>query len=287
MNAFDDRLVTLTISLNDQVIATYDQNFYIIATGRSYTNGLGGELSLRIDNISKTVRDQLVTATSQFRNPKKTVATVSLSVGRESYGTFQIFIGVAIACNPTQPPDIGLTIRSLSSQQLWGIPNSFTAPSMASVQSICQQVANAAGLTLDYQATTNPSIGNYRFTGAVGKQIQKLNALGVSAYIPSNSNTLVVTDYLAPRNLPTVQINSSTGLIGVPQVSEVGVTCRVLITNEIQLGAPIQLTSTLNPAANGMYILNNLGYEIASRDTPYYWLLNMSYQAAEMGQTAS
>ena len=158
---------------------------------------------------------------------------------------------------------------------------------MATVQSICQQVANAAGLTLDYQASSNPSIGNYRFTGAIGKQIQKLQALGVSAYIPSNSTTLVVTDYLAPRKLPTLQVNSSTGLIGVPQVSEVGVTAKVLITSEIQLGSPVQLTSALNPAANGLYVLNNLGFEIASRDIPFYWILNMSYQDSVLGQAAS
>ena len=287
MNAFDDRLITLTISLNNEVIATYDQSFYLIASGRSYTNGICGECSLRLDNISKKVRDQLVTATSQFGNPNRTPAIITLSVGRQSYGTFQIFNGSAIASNPTQPPDIGFSIRSLSAQNLFGIPNAFVAPAMATVQSICQQVANAAGLTLDYQASSNPSIGNYRFTGAIGKQIQKLQALGVSAYIPSNSTTLVVTDYLAPRKLPTLQVNSSTGLIGVPQVSEVGVTAKVLITSEIQLGSPVQLTSALNPAANGLYVLNNLGFEIASRDIPFYWILNMSYQASVLGQAAS
>ena len=276
-NAFDDRLITLTISLDGKTIATYDQSFYIIATGMAYTNGNFGECALRIDNISQKVRDQLVTATSQWNNLKRAPAFITLSVGRESYGTFQIFSGNAIASNPSQPPDIGLTIRSLTQASLLGYPNAFAAPAMSSVKSICQNVAQSSGLALDFQAKNNPNIGNYHFTGAVGKQLQKLQDLGVSAYVDQGSNTLVVTDYLSPREGGTIQVNSETGMIGVPEVTEVGVRVKMLITNQIKIGSQVQVTSKINPAANGIYILNKLGFEIASRDTPFYWILDTVY----------
>ena len=279
--AFDDRLVTLQIDIEGQSF-TFDQSYYMIATGQAYTNGNFGECALRIDNIAKTTRDFLVTKTSQW-NLNRTNADISLSVGRASYGTFQIFNGNAIASNPTQPPDIGLTIRSLSKAALLGYPNAFTAPSMATLKTVCEQVAQSAGLTLDFQATTNPNIGNYRFTGAVGKQIQKLNELGVSAYISQSSNVLVVTDYLKPRNLPPVQINAQNGMIGVPEVTEVGVRVKMLINNQVQIGAPAQVTSVANPAANGTFIINKLGYEIASRDTPFYWVLDLTYAPNVLG----
>ena len=275
--AFDNRLITLTIAVNGETIATYDQNFYIIATGMTYTNGNFGECALRIDNISQQVRDQLVTATSQWGNLNRTPASITLSVGRESYGTFQIFNGNAIASNPTQPPDIGLMIRSLTKANLFGYPNAFTASPMASLKDICQNVAQSIGATLDFQATTNPLIGNYRFTGAQAKQVKKLNDLGINAYFDQASDTLVVTDYNAARELPVIQVNSDTGMIGVPEVTEIGVRARMLITNEIKIGSPVEIKSKINPASNGTYILQRLGFEIASRDVPFYWILDCQY----------
>ena len=275
--AFDDRLVTLQIKLKDQTVI-YDQEYYIIASGLSMTNGLFGDAAIRIDNISKTNRDFLVAQTSPWPGRNTTPADVSLSVGRESYGTFQIFSGACIASNPTQPPDIGLTLRCISQSNLLGIPNVFSAPNMATVKTICEQVAAAAGLSLNYQATTNPNIGNYHFTGAIGKQIQDLKDLGISAYIPQGGNVLVVTDYLAPRNdLELIQINSSTGMIGVPEVTETGIRVKMLINNQVQIGNSIQITSALNPVANGTYFINQLGFEIASRDTPFYWIIDAPY----------
>jgi len=272
-NAFDDRLVSLEIDVDGQKIK-YDQNYYIIAQGTRFTNGNFGECNLRIDNISKKTRDYLVGRTSQWAK-NRTTANIFLNVGRASYGTFQMFAGQAIAGSPTQPPDIGLVLRSLSQAALFGYANAFAAPQNATVKDICGQIAQTAGIELDFQAKNNPNIGNYHFTGALAKQIKSLNDLGVSAYIDPSGSTLVVTDINTPRKLPTIEVNAETGMIGVPEITEVGVRVIMLIKNEIKIGSPVKLTSVVNPSVNGNYYIYKLGFQIASRDIPFYWIMDL------------
>lgn len=281
MNAFDNRLINVTITVDGQTF-TYDQGYAIVATGARYTNGNFGECSFRVDNIAKSARDFIVTKTSPW-NPQRTTAEVVLNVGRASYGTFQMFQGNAIASSPTQPPDIGLVMHSLSQQALLGYVNAFAAPPVSSVQAIAQQIANMGGLTLDFEATDIPTVGNYHFTGPLGRQIDSLNQLGVYAYVDSSSNTLVVTNPGIPRKTTAVQINTNTGMVGVPEITEVGVRVRSLIRNEIQLGAPAILTSVINPAVNGNYYISKLMFEIASRDTPFYWVMELIPQNSAIG----
>ena len=272
-NAYDNRLVNLEIKVDDKTFS-YDQNFAIFATGSKYTNGNFADFIIRIDNISKIDRNFLVTKTSPW-SPQRTNAVVSLSVGRESYGTFQMATGNAIACNPTQPPDIGLILKSQAFAASMGFVGAFSSPPTASLKSICQQVADNLGIPLDYQATQNPIIGNYHFTGALPNQVKKLNQLAnINAFIDNSSNNLVVLDNGKGRTTSLVQVNSSTGMVGVPEITEIGVRCKMLINNEVKVGDQIQLTSEINPAANGKYYIAKLGFEVATRDTPFYWLLD-------------
>lgn len=46
----------------------------------------------------------------------------------------------------------------------------------------------------------------------------------------------------------------------------------MLFDNQTVLGGGINITSKLNPAANGAYTVFKLGFELASRDTPFYYI---------------
>lgn len=273
-DAFDNRLISLQITVDNETL-TYDQSYAIVASGTKYTNGNFADFLIRIDNIAKTDRNFLTTKTSPW-SPQRTNALVSLNVGRASYGTFQMATGNAIACNPTQPPDIGLILKSQAFAASMGFVGAFSAPPTASLKSICQQVATNLGIPLDYQATQNPTIGNYHFSGASLVQVKKLNELAnINAYIDNSSNTLVVLDNGTGRiNEPPIIVSSATGMVGVPEISEIGVRCKMLILNEIKVGSRIQIQSEINPAANGTYYIAKLGFEVASRDTPFYWLID-------------
>lgn len=281
MGAFDDRLVTLDIDIEGETFS-FNQDYYILATGTKFTDGSLGECAVRIDNISKQTRDYLVNKTSPWVLPQRNYVNMTLSVGRKSKGAFILFTGQARASNPSQPPDIGLTFTSLTMGALLGNIGNLNAGATTTLKAIAAQIAaqlpnpitGKAGIPLDYQATYNPNIRNYSFNGAVIKQIDKLNTMGgINAFI--DNNVLVIVDAGKARSGGPVIINKFTGMIGVPEVNELGVNAKVLIGDEIRPGDAVTIESDLNPAANGTFTVYNLGFDIASRADPFYWNLDM------------
>lgn len=286
VQASDDRLVSLDVQLvgaNGQPegdIFTFDQRYYIIATGTKFTDGSLGECAVRVDNIGRSTRDFLVSKTSPWVVPRL-YANISLSVGRKSKGTFLLFTGQATASNPSQPPDIGLTFTSLTMSALLGNIGSLNGGPMTTLKSLAEQIAaqlpnpaGGIGIPLEYQATYNPFIANYSFTGPLIRQIDKLNTMGgINAFV--DNNHLIVVDNAAPRTGSPVILNSATGMIGVPEVNELGVTARMLIQQEVRPCDKVTVQSKLNPAANGNFFVYKLGFEIASRALPFYFNLDM------------
>lgn len=278
--AFDDRLITLGINLGNGQTITYDQSFYIVATGTKYANPNLGECQVQIDNIDEKTRNFLLTETSPLKVPRSP-KLVTLDVGRESYGTFRLFQGDVLASAPTQPPDIGLTLRSLTLGFMLGNPVILTQPATSNLSVISGQVAAQLGVTLDFRAT-DKQIDSYSFTGGALKQIQKLEDAGnVLAFI--DNDTLVVMDNTGQRNPAAALVNSSTGMVGVPEVTETGVRVKQLINNQIRVGDAIQIESVINPAANGEYIIFRLLFQITSRDTPFYWIMEARSKQYALG----
>ena len=64
-------------------------------------------------------------------------------------------------------------------------------------------------------------------------------------------------------------------MIGVPEITQTGIRVRMLINNNMDLGTPVNVVSSVNPLANGSYVVYKLQYELASRDTPFYWILEL------------
>lgn len=279
-NAFDDRLVTFEVTISGKTY-TYNQDYYIVATGTRFVNGNFGECVLRLDNISKATRNEIISKTTPWATPRQN-AQIVLSVGRKSYGTFELFRGDMIASNVTQPPDIGLTFKSALSSSLLGYTDAFSAPPSASFLSICQQVTNNINkaapqtpIVLDFQSSYGgKTIGNFSFTGPVMNEVRKLEEMApVNAFIESGK--LVVLDIDTGRNNPTITISSETGMIGVPEITEYGVSVRFLMSNNLILGSLVNLISKENPQANGIFKVFKLQFEIASRDTPFYWVIDL------------
>lgn len=273
--SFDDRIVRVTVDFGNGQKKTYE-DLRILAQGRQEGCAILSECSIKIFNMNKNDRDLLLKDTSPFspktginydRKPK----VVTLEVGRKSYGTFQIFKGNVIASNPTQPPDIGVTLKSMTgSLLLWNIIAT-SQPESTQLSTIAKTVADDIDASLDFQAT-DKAINNYSFTGSVIKQMQKLEDVGgVNVFL--NNDKLVVKDKGKPLNGNTFVLNQKTGLIGIPEVTEQGIRAKCLINPAIKLGGSIKIESENNPAANGTYTIYKLNYDIANRDTPFYYII--------------
>ena len=87
-----------------------------------------------------------------------------------------------------------------------------------------------------------------------------------------SADTLVVKDASIPITGSTRILSAETGMIGIPEFTERGIKVKFLIDNQTKLGSAIDVRSVQYPAANGIYVIYKLGFQIASRDTPFYYV---------------
>jgi hypothetical protein len=263
----DPRVVKVTIEVNGK-LKTYD-NLAIVATGTKYANSIQNECEIKIVNLDKPTRDYILTETSPF-NANRTPKKFMLEAGRKSYGVSKIFAGNISSSSISQPPDIEVVLKCLTGNYLKGDIVSRSQPATTKLSGISRQVSNDLGMTLNFQAQ-DKNIGNYSFSGGSLKQVNKLGeAGGVDAYI--DDDILVVKDKNKPLKNKIKILSAKTGMIGIPEITEEGIKVKYLLDNITQLGSAIRINSQIYPAINGDYVIYKLGFEIASRDVPFYWI---------------
>ena len=261
----DDRLVSVGFEING-ALKEFD-GLYIAASGTKFANANQNECEVKIANLSRTDRDYLITETSPFnanRTPKKLI----VKAGRKSTGTSVVFVGDIITCTPSQPPDIILTIKAKTGNFMKGKIVSQKSGSPASLVQIAKQVSKNIGASLRFEATAK-QISNHAYTGAQSKQIDDVGGLGdVNCYL--DDETLVVKDTNVPLNGSLRVLNQNTGMVGIPEITEEGVKVKMLFDNKTTVGGALEISSELNPAANGTFCIYKLSFDIANRDTQFY-----------------
>lgn len=263
----DPRLLRIGIEVGGQ-LKLYE-GLAMTASGTKFANANQNECEVKITNLDQATRDYLLTETSPFnKNKKRKVLTVE--AGRVSTGYSLVFSGDITNAVGAQPPDITITLKAATGDHAKGDIIATSQPGVAPLRNIAARVAQDMGLALDFQATPK-QIANYTFTGSKVKQVEQLGVMGrVNAYI--DDTTLVVKDFNAPLAKRTRELNLDTGMIGVPEFTEQGIKVKMLFDNQTVLGGGINITSRLNPAANGLFTVSKLGFELASRDTPFYYI---------------
>lgn len=263
----DPRLLRIGIEIGGQ-LKLYE-GLAVTVSGTKYANANQNECEVKITNLDKVTRDYLLTETSPFnKNKKRKILTVE--AGRVSTGYSLVFAGDITNAVGAQPPDITLTLKAATGDYAKGQIIASSQPGVAPLRNIASRVAQDLGLSLNFQATPK-QISNYTFTGSAVKQVEQLGAMGrVNAYI--DDLALIVKDFNTPLTRRVRELNLDTGMIGIPEFTEQGIKVKMLFDNQTVLGGGIRITSKLNPAADGLYTVFKLGFELASRDTPFYYV---------------
>ena len=263
----DERIVRLTIQVNGKV-KTYE-NLFISAVGVKYGNPLQNECEITIYNLDRATQDYILTETTPY-NYNKTRKTVVLEAGRQSYGTTVIFVGDIVYSSVTQPPDVGVTLRCLTSN-FSKTPVIYTnQPGLTTLEQVTTALANKLEVRAQFEAT-NKTIGNYNFAGSTLKQLELLASMGqLDVFI--DDDTLVVKNAGAALRTSTRDLSASTGLVGIPEFTERGVRLKFFIDNKTVLGGAINLQSEKYPATNGTYVIYQLAFIITNRLTPFYYI---------------
>lgn len=269
----DPRIITVSFEVNGQ-LKTYTASsfapFDISATGTKYGNSLQNEAEVTISNLDRATQDYILTETSPY-NLNKTPKLLTLSAGRDSYGTAVIYRGNIVSSNVSQPPDIGIKLKCLTGNFKKGYILSRSLPGMATLKQVSAAVASDIEMNLNFQATNNKNISNYAFGGGALKQIEVLNSMGgINAFV--DDDTLIVKDAFIPLNGTNRILSSETGMIGIPEFTEQGIRVTFLLDNQTTLGSALTIQSVQYPAANGLYVIYKLSFNITSRDIPFYYI---------------
>lgn len=268
--ALDPRLVRMSVIING--VTKSFTGLSIRATGTKYVNALQNEMEITIYNLDKQTQDYILTETTPY-NLNLGLKTVLLEAGRQSYGYSTIYLGNIYSSSVSQPPDIGLTLRCLSGNNIKSNVLALNFAGPASIEHISQQLAQNAGLALNYQATdpTPPAVSNYSYNGNQLGQVGDIAAVGqVDAYI--DDGIFVVKNRGKPLANKVRILNADTGMIGIPEFTEWGVKVKFLLDNTTSIGGAIQIQSKIYPAINGTYVIYKLGFEISNRETPFYYI---------------
>lgn len=266
MPELDPRIVRVGFEINGQ-LRQYE-GLAVQATGTKYANPNSDECTLKIANLAKELRDYLATETSPF-NKNKSPKIMVLEAGRVSYGYSEIFRGNIQNVSISQPPDTWLEVRALTGSEQATNILAKNAPAKLNLRKLAEQVAADIGANLSFEAD-DKQISNYAFAGGAIKQIDALGETGnVDAYL--DGNTLVVKERNVPLTGKVRILNKNTGLIGIPQITEFGVRATMLLDNQTTIGGALDITSDIYPAVNGKYAIYQLAFDIASRDTQFYY----------------
>jgi hypothetical protein len=266
-STLDLRIVRLGIEVNGQ-IKTYD-NLAIKANGTKYANANQNEADITIYNVDRATQDYILTQTSPF-NLNRTPKIVRLEAGRVSYGASLIYSGNIVSSKPSQPPDIGVTLKCLTGNFFNGQMVNFSMPGVTTLSNISQQIAASLNNTLLFQ-TTDRNVANYAYAGSALKQIEHLSSVGnINAF--ADNSLLIIKTIGLPLSNTTRVLNLDTGMIGIPEITERGLKVKFLLDNKTTLGGGLQVTSKIYPAANGNYVIYKLGFDLANRDTPFYFI---------------
>lgn len=278
----DPRILRIGIEVNGQ-IKTYE-NLALTASGTKYANANQNECEVKLTNITKETRDYLLTETSPFnlnRTPKK----LTVEAGRVSTGIALVFEGDIISAVGSQPPDITVTIKAKTGEFQKGNVMSTSKAGATPLSNIAKGVAGDLGLRLNFQAKEK-QISNYSHSGAALKQVDKLGSTGaVNAYI--NNGELIVKDFNIPLIGKQRVVDLDSGMVGIPEFTEAGIKVKMLFDNQTDLGYGLQVTSIMNPAANGDYTVYKLGFELASRDTPWYLIAEATRTDGQVAPNAA
>jgi hypothetical protein len=288
-SAFDQRIIRAGIEIDGQFV--YFDGLDIRAAGTKTLNPTQNQCTMRISNLSRDMRNYLLTRASPRTTPNQTRTPVlmTLDVGRESTGTFRLFEGQVFSSTPSQPPDIAITFRSLTNNFLNGLLGGYAqSSSMVPLRAICDAVAKSMkspqypnGLSLDFQAQ-DKLIENYSYSGSASKQLEKLQQMGgVDATI--DNGTLLVLASNQYRTGGTRLINMETGMIGIPNTFDGGIIVKMMVDNTVEIGRSVTVESKINPAANGEYKVKQINFEVANRDNPFWYTIVCSTLAQYQG----
>lgn len=263
----DGRIVRVSIEI-DGALRTYE-GLNIRATGKKFTTPTQNEANVTISGLRAETRDYILGSIDITRgtfNPRRII----IEVGRESLGTFILFVGDIVGAEVTEPPEVNLILKAKTNNGNNGRVVSVDGGERTTLMAIAQQVASDNDLLLVFEATDR-NISGYQFIGTASEQVQSLKDLGINIDAFIDDDTLFVKQSDRPIGQRLRILNMGSGMVGIPKATDIGVNVSYLLDAESALGGLLRLDSKFNRTLNGDYIIQELSFDVATHDDPFFY----------------
>ena len=265
-SAPDLRRIRFGIEISGRI--NWYEGLRVRAGGTKFANAQQNECTLTVSGLSMSTRDHLLTETSPF-NSNRTPKRLIIEVGRVGTALFRIFIGDIVSAEPSAPPDVDVIIKAKTQSAQAGNVVAIASGPISKLSAISQRVADEIGLGLDFQAL-DKNISNFSYTGAALKMVNLLqDSGGVRAFI--DDEILIVKNYGSALAGRIRILGADTGMVGIPKATEKGLDVTFLIDSESLLGGMIRLDSKMNKSLNGDYVIDQLKFDVASHEDPFFY----------------
>jgi hypothetical protein len=262
----DLRRIRIGIEINDKL--NVYEGLRVKVSGTKFANPLQNECDIVMDGLNQKTRDFILTETSPYNNNRQ-AKRVIIEVGRVNTGLFIVYVGDIISAEIASPPDVTLTIKAKTNNANAGKIVITNGQSTIKLSELARTVAANNDLNLNFQAQ-DKNIANYSFSGAAARQIDDLQRAGnVRAYV--DDKNLIVKDHDKSTKGRRRMLSMSSGMVGIPKATEKGVEVSYLIDGESELGGQLTLDSKMNKSLNGDYTIDQLKFELASHDSPFFY----------------
>ena len=272
MVEIDPRLLEIEIEVGAN-IHRFTGDLAIRAQGMLFANPLSDIGEVTIYNLDRATQDYILQVTSPYTSNRE-VKNLTVYAGRKSYGLTLIYRGTILVANATQPPDIGVVLKCLSGGSFQNSNYSISYKGNISAITAINTLAERINASKRIQVTNIPNIGNYSFSGNAIGELRYLNSFGFATGFITQGTTNILTfkGSTVPLTGTLRIVSEEQGMIGVPEWTEQGVRVTFLIDNKTTIGGALQIVSKRYPAFSGFYVIYKLGYDLASREIPFYYI---------------
>lgn len=195
----------------------------------------------------------------------------------------KLFDGQISQAVPTGQPDTSVMITAWSSIYTMG-ENIRVEKKKNKYIDLLEDATKECGMGLDIPIDIRKSsrmqevVEDFSYTGSqynylatVIRDITGLNFVngGITITI---QNQVVCVRWTTDENTRNsiVEVNSGTGMVGIPEPTSTGVEIKMLLDVSLQAGMMINLTSEIMPLYNGKYNVYGITYRGNVRDTDFY-----------------
>ena len=213
-----------------------------------YMGVVMNEANIELYNLAKEDVEYLTTFTSQFIAYEKR-KRIRIFGGYKNTSVALLFDGDITEAIPSTPPDICLRCKAMTGH--YGnstiISKSITQP--IAVKDMLKQASGWIGKEIKDFTTTDKKINGFYYTGAATQLIGQINNIpNITCY--EDDEAICVVDSKSPNIDKEIRkINSSSGMIGIPQPDALGIKVNILLPKLSLIPDNLGRKSKENPSA--------------------------------------